>query len=274
MGVGGSSSSSSSGGEEDEEKMGGKWVTSSATFDSLQTCLVSFPKELVKEIVSFLVFSGSPPTFAPLPPSIRSCAKDDSAEPGTQQFLDNLLGSSVYLIYNRFSRVQQQLSGPIARSPFLIVWSTTHYELRHTYFGLVFPSISFDVGAMSLAFGQAQDHKTLELPRRDCSLVFYDLDVAQQNPTRLSQLPQPDVDYTICRIKTLNLASHHNRNYRRQKSTNNLYPVLVVRIPQLLRDTSSKPFYEKIFPVDLFAPASHPIWPWNHHRPATHHNNQ
>jgi len=246
------------------------WVTSDSTMEILGSSLRCLPRELLREIVSYLLFSDCPPTHSPLPSTILNWAPQTSFK-NRASFLDNLIGSSVYLVHRRQSILQQQLSGPIARSPFLIVWATVHrvhHALSHTYFGLIFPSVEFN--GTSLCFGPAQDSKTLDMPRQDCSLVFYDLDVAQQN---MSQLLQPDIDHSICRIRSLNIASSHNKKHTNQNNQNNhnevgnegpsLFPVLVARIPQLIQDDDTTPFHERVFTIDLFAPANHHLWPWN-----------
>lgn len=247
-------------------KVSHRWVTVGSSLEAMWEPLGCLPKELIREIASYLVYAKSPPTMSPLPRRILNAVPYrlvSDVEEGSQEFVENLVGSSIYLVHDRKSPIQQKVSGPVARSPFVIVWAAVHQQ--QTYFGVVFPSVVFNSDRMSLVFGPAQDLATLELPRTDCSLVFYDLDVAQQNPPHLSKLQQPDVDYTICRIRSLNLATNHNRSGKRKIIDGYpIYPVLVVRISGLVTKKGREtPFYERMFPADLFAPADHPLWPWN-----------
>lgn len=256
------------------------------------------PPELVRLIIQYVFIR--PPFAAPLPPRMLNRApppenqnpnlildrdrdrdfgrdrdrKQHNGEEDDGRFVGGLVGSCVYLVHERGDATQERVCGPIARSPFIVVWAAV--VSNNTYFGVIFPSVEFNANNLSLAFGKPQDLKSLDMPRCDCSLVFYDLDITQRRPDHIASTPQPDVDFSICRINALNLAKAHRRLIKNgspsDPSLTQTYPVLILRIPAKITDAdpnphflaqTKPPFYDRVFPVDLFAPAQHPLWPWN-----------
>jgi hypothetical protein len=256
--------------------------------------LRQLPRELVWLVVMYLRLR--PPSRCLLPsrmlteaPSLRCSSFEwlSNTPEGRLFFVESLVGSSVFVMCDRISShqgyggpiVHEEFAGPIACSPFLVVWATI-YE-HHTYFGMVFPSIVYDTKCMSLAFGPDQDTRNLGLPRQDCSIVFYDLRVAdrpsQQLPVSTVMRGSSDVRHSISRIRSLNLSrgrqfiqcNQDEGEPTKPLSLGHQYSVFVVRIPGLLLDGDfSCPFHHRPHRVDLFAHADHPTWPWYEHQPA------
>lgn len=224
------------------------WLTDQRLLDAVKRHLQTLPKELIVMIVGY--FSYTPPTVACLPRRIRTRppSKWGSAAAGGTDRLSTLIGSAVYLI----SRDSSDLS--MSQSPLLVVWLKS--VGMHTYLGLIFPKMEFNSGRMSLSFGAAYDVEKLGLPRADCSLVFYDLDVAQK--------PAVDVRYSICKINSLNLARHHNHYQQHHKRKLQSYPVMVAKLCTALSISAEcwPPFHQQIHSVSMLALSPHHSWPW------------